>query len=41
MDLTNEGNSVDQGAAAWEDMIFIVSPASPILAKFGQKSGKQ
>ena len=37
----NEGTLVDKGAAARVDMIFIVSPAIPILAKFEQKIGRQ
>ena len=37
----NKWNLVDQGAAARVDMIFIVSPAIPIIAKFEQKIGRQ
>ena len=36
-----EENLGDQGTSASVVMIFIVSPAIPILAKFEQKIGRQ
>ena len=39
--LDNDGYLVGRETAARVDMIFIVSPAIPILAKFKQKIGRQ